>query len=79
MTIDFATAEVKIKHKLTEPVGSPIIIPTKNHVDDLLIRHASLALGQREEEQLLRINMIASLTAVGPMAGANLKTRLIVG
>jgi hypothetical protein len=42
MTIDFATAEVKIKHKPMQPVGPPIIIAAKEHVGDLLIHHASV-------------------------------------
>jgi hypothetical protein len=79
MTNYVAILEVKIKYKPTEPVGPPILIPAKKYVDDLFIHHASLAYGQREEEQLPRINTIASLMAVGPVAGANLQIHLIVG
>ncbi len=78
MTNNVAIAEIKIKHEPAEPVAPLIIIPTKEHVHDLLICHASLKPGQREEEQLLRINAIAIFTAVGPMAGTNPQFHLIV-
>jgi hypothetical protein len=78
VTNNVAIAEIKIKHEPAEPVAPSIIIPTKEHVHNLLISHASLTLGQRDEEHLLRFKAIVIFTAVGPVAGTNPQFHLIV-
>jgi hypothetical protein len=78
VTNNIAIAEIKIKHEPAEPVAPLIIISTKEHVHDLLISHASLILGQREEEQLLRVNAKAIFTSIEPVAGTNPQFHLIV-
>jgi hypothetical protein len=78
VTNNVAIAEIKIKHEPAEPVAPSIIIPAKKRVHDLLSTHASLASGQREEEQLLRVNAIASFTAFKPVAGTNPQCQLMV-
>ena len=66
MTNNVVIAEIKIKHEPAAPEAPLIIISTKEHVHNL-ISHASLTLGQREEEQLLRFNAIVFLTAIKPV------------
>ncbi len=78
MTNNVPIAEIKIKHEPVESVAPSTIIPTKEDVHNLLSTHASLTLGQREEEQLLRVNAITSLTAFKTVAGTNPQFHLMV-